>query len=202
MTELELIVEKGKNHVNSLSHGGKKGMKWGYNDGKKNGKKTAGDLIKEAVNTLKRDINNPGKILERYTADKYKKEYSEAMKREPNTLEEEMDAQIERLKHVLYQIDSNMFGSKYTRSDIRETMESYRKNNNLEGLKVMNDIMIKAIRASESNPNVKVWAHTPVINPPINGTDFVIKGYFEKNNNPANRIKDRKKPGLTNSLGR
>lgn len=32
-----------------LAHGGKKGMKWGYNDGKKNGKRTASDIIKDKL---------------------------------------------------------------------------------------------------------------------------------------------------------
>lgn len=32
---------------NELYHGGKKGMKWGYNDGKRNGKRTAGSILDE-----------------------------------------------------------------------------------------------------------------------------------------------------------
>lgn len=32
-----------------LAHAGKKGMKWGFNDGSKNGKRTASDVIKDKL---------------------------------------------------------------------------------------------------------------------------------------------------------
>lgn len=34
---------------NDLYHSGKKGMKWGYNDGKRNGKRTAGDDVEKYI---------------------------------------------------------------------------------------------------------------------------------------------------------
>lgn len=37
------------NYSDSLEHKGTKGMKWGYNDGKRNGKRTAGEAIKDAL---------------------------------------------------------------------------------------------------------------------------------------------------------
>ena len=36
-----IITRISEDHTESLSHGGKKGMKWGYNDGKANGNRTA-----------------------------------------------------------------------------------------------------------------------------------------------------------------
>lgn len=46
-----------------LSHGGKKGMKWGYNDGKRNGKRVAGDEDENSagVKNLKRDVQTTSK---------------------------------------------------------------------------------------------------------------------------------------------
>lgn len=32
-----------------LAHAGKKGMKWGYNDGNRNGKRTASDILKDKL---------------------------------------------------------------------------------------------------------------------------------------------------------
>ena len=46
-----------------LAHGGKKGMKWGYNDGKRNGKRVAGDEDERSagVKNLKRDAQTTSK---------------------------------------------------------------------------------------------------------------------------------------------
>lgn len=35
-----------------LAHAGKKGMKWGYTDGKKNGKRTAEDVVNELADSI------------------------------------------------------------------------------------------------------------------------------------------------------
>ena len=41
-----------EDHTDSLSHAGKKGMKWGYNDGETNGKRTAMDQALNPAETL------------------------------------------------------------------------------------------------------------------------------------------------------
>lgn len=46
MTKKKYIVTRSSND-NTISHSGKKGMKWGYSDGEKNGKRTAGDVISD-----------------------------------------------------------------------------------------------------------------------------------------------------------
>lgn len=41
-----------KRSADYLAHAGKKGMKWGYSDGKKNGKRTAEDVVNEIADSI------------------------------------------------------------------------------------------------------------------------------------------------------
>lgn len=46
---------------NYLAHAGKKGMKWGYNDGKKNGKRTASQKIDYVASKLYKPFDEAGR---------------------------------------------------------------------------------------------------------------------------------------------
>lgn len=49
---MDYIYTSKADDKNSLSHKGAKGMKWGYNHGKKNGKRTAGEAIEDFIDDV------------------------------------------------------------------------------------------------------------------------------------------------------
>lgn len=202
MGDLERMIELGEKHVNSLSHGGKKGMKWGYNDGKRNGKKTAGELVKDALADLKRDLNNPELIMERYKSGKYKDEYEETMKREDLTDYEKTAAEIRRFYYIL--AFSNLrfsYGDTTVLKDLTSAIAADLETRDYNKIRAMTDSLIKASKAKDKDSRVKIWTPNTFPKNP-KPTDLIISPYYETHDKPSDRVKDRKKPGLTNSLGR
>lgn len=59
-----VITRIPEDHTESLSHAGKKGMKWGYNDGEVNGNRTAMEQTRAYLESLPNVVEPFGKIAD------------------------------------------------------------------------------------------------------------------------------------------